>query len=343
LLLWGLFLLIDIAKKSLFLRKEFDFIYYYYFPGFIYWVLLTIPAYKIFLWSSKFHTWLRISFLLSIAVLIGTIKNLISWSTFYIASIYSNSSFNQSFTEFIKDITPFYYIEAVIIGCVVIAVFYILELNQRYKEKSIETAILESQLAQSKLLTLKMQLHPHFLFNAHNTISMLIRTQKYDQAVNMISGLSDLLRTTLTDDVKQFITLKEEIEYIKKYLSIEEIRFEDNLDISFIIDKEALSLKVPSLILQPVIENAFKHGISKFLGHSKLTITASLKDNYLLLEVFNTGYYLKETFDLKKEKGIGLTNTSKRLEQLYKGKAKFELTNNKRGVSFKLYIPQIYE
>ncbi|MDC8002497.1 histidine kinase [Aureisphaera galaxeae] len=338
-LFWFLFLIIDVFKKSVFSYTDLGYLYYYYFLGFPLWILLTFPVYSLFKFSARFRTGRRIVYLVFIGLGFGIVKTILSWSIFYVITYFTEPEGRRPFMDFFKGIITFHYVEAVIIAWVVLIIMYIIELSKKYREKSLEAAQLESQLAQSKLQALKMQLQPHFLFNAHNTIAMLIRTKKYDMAVDMISGLSDLLRTSLLGEVGQLISLKDELEFLKKYLYIEELRFEDNLSITFDIDEEMETQKVPSLILQPIVENAFKHGISHFLGHSKLVVKAFRKDSFLVVSIFNSGPLLEDGFSLESNSGIGLTNTVKRLKQLYKGTAKLELKNENDGVTVSLYFP----
>jgi LytS/YehU family sensor histidine kinase len=126
-----------------------------------------------------------------------------------------------------------------------IIIMFGLNFYKKFKNQYIQNLELESQLTQSELQTLKMQLQPHFLFNALNTISMMVRRKKGDQAVVMISGLSDLLRTTLTRQSDQFVTLKEELELIRKYLEIEQNRFKDNIKVVYEIDAKLNKYQCP--------------------------------------------------------------------------------------------------
>ncbi len=218
-----------------------------------------------------------------------------------------------------------------------IIIFYILELNKKYRDKSIEATELEAQLAKANLNSLKMQLQPHFLFNAHNTVSMLIRTEQYAQATEMISKISDLLRNSLNSNEGQFGTVEDEMAIIQAYLDIEQVRFEDHLDIIFDLDSSADSFLIPHLLLQPIVENAFKHGISKNIGRSKLEIHTRLKSSELLLSVYNTG----PTISDKPEYGVGLSNTLERLDRLYgKGNYSMDHFNLKSGVTIEIRIPK---
>jgi LytS/YehU family sensor histidine kinase len=126
-----------------------------------------------------------------------------------------------------------------------------------------ETARLNEQLAKAQLSALRQQIEPHFLFNTLNTIAGLVREGKNDGAVDMIAGLSDLLRRTLRTPDQQQMGLGEELEVVQKYLDIEKARFAERLQVELDVPKELLRARVPSLILQPIVENAVKHGIAK--------------------------------------------------------------------------------
>lgn len=200
-----------------------------------------------------------------------------------------------------------------------IIIMFGLNFYRKYKNQYIHNLELESQLTQSELQTLKMQLQPHFLFNALNTISMMVRRKKEDHAVEMISGLSDLLRTSLTRQSDQYVSLKEELSLIEKYLEIEQNRFKDNIKVVFEIDEKTKQLPVPNLILQPIIENAIKHGLSKTMGKGMIKISSKVAEGKLLISIFNTSPFLNlNNEDCLENNGIGLSNTKKRLKQLYK-------------------------
>ena len=202
---------------------------------------------------------------------------------------------------------------------------------------------MESQLSRAQLKSLKMQLNPHFLFNAFNTISMMVRQGKGETAVGMISGLSDMLRHSLVNEPKQFVTLEEEIDLVDKYLLLESERYKDRLTIKWDIHESLSKLLVPSLILQPIVDNAFKHGTTKNIGRSVLQITVKKEDQLLTLEVFNTGSYLPINWDINKNKGLGLANTINRLIKLYKKDYKIQITERDQGVAVLVKIPVIEE
>lgn len=335
---WCLFLFIDVLKKDFI--SGFDPLYFYgfYLFGFLLWILFTFPLISIFHWSRHLNIWLRVFFLLLLGPVVGVLKVVLSWTSFYFAISYSRP-ISIDLAQFISKQTTFHYVEASIIAWVVMILFFLAELYLKYQQKSLEAAELQAQLYQSQLESLKMQLQPHFLFNAHNTISMLIRTEKYDQAIDITSRLSDLLRMTLSKKEDTYIPLKEEMAMLRKYLEIEMIRFEDVLSIHWDLAPETLSAEVPNMILQPIVENAFKHGISKHLGDASLSISSEKTDHYLKLTIENSGPQLSKDFVLENRRGYGLKNVLQRLEKGYHNHFELKLYNIENGVRCTVALP----
>lgn len=231
-------------------------------------------------------------------------------------------------------------INGFLIYWLVLLILFALNFYARYKNQHIVSLELESQLNQSKLQTLRMQLNPHFLFNSLNTISMMVRNNKGSQAVDMISGLSDLLRHTLGRQEEQFVRFEEEVSLVRQYLQIEQIRFQDRLKLSFDIDPKSRSVPFPSLLLQPILENAFKHGISDSLGEVEIRLASKKEEDRLHVCISNSGPFLPADWKLKDQKGIGLTNTLSRLQQLFGDDHYFSIKNQTQsGVTVHLEIP----
>jgi len=339
---WLLFLSVDIVKKSMLAVEDQYYFVFYYIAGFLLWFLFTLPFYNYFIFTRRWNPFLRFFTLLFSAPIVGILKVILSWLSFY-TSIAVYRGISVDFISFLSRQTTFHYVEATIVAWVVLLLFFLSELYFKYKSKQLEAAELKTQLAQSQLQTLRMQLQPHFLFNAHNTISMLIRTKHYDQAIKMTSQLSDLLRITLNDKTAQFVTLKEELDFISKYTDLELIRFEDRLSITIDAEEETLKIPVPNLILQPIVENAFKHGLSKHIGDVQLTIKSWSSEENLCIEVGNTGPSLPEEFDLNSDSCIGINNVRNRLKQSYNGSYGFSYFNDYPMVKCLIKIPITYE
>jgi LytS/YehU family sensor histidine kinase len=211
---------------------------------------------------------------------------------------------------------------------------------QKYRDRELQTSRLREQLAQSQLQVLRARLQPHFLFNTLNSIVGLIRSNENKAAVNMTARLSDLLRQVLAYSDKQEASLHEEMEMTRRYLEIQQMRFSDRLRIEIDLDPGTLEAKVPSLILQPLVENALLHGISKRAAHAIVTVRSERRNGMLAIEVYNDGPLLSESWQLEACTGFGLANIRARLEQHYPKRHTFTLSNKgKDGVAANLTIP----
>ena len=207
--------------------------------------------------------------------------------------------------------------------CAVLGMAHALLFYRRAKDRERRGVELEARLNQARLQALRMQINPHFLFNTLNSISSLV----YDQprtADEMIGSLSDLLRLALNTSHRQEITLREELDFLGQYLFIEQTRFGDRLKIEKDIEPAALDAIVPNLILQPIVENAFKHGIEAQLGPGVIHINARRAGENLLLEITDNGRGLAGTAGGRVAEGVGLTNTRARLRGLYREHASLE-------------------
>ena len=213
----------------------------------------------------------------------------------------------------------------------VIGISYALDYYRKYREREFLATRLEAQLAQAQLDALRMQLHPHFLFNTLNNIAGLVRDNKNQPAVNMLVGLSDLLRHTLEHSSKHEVELRQEISFIKLYLSIQQMRFSDRLRIQYDIHPGTTRAMVPNLILQPLTENALRHGIAQTTDSGVIGICSTLENGRLRLTVYDDGAGLPDDWQLKGSAGIGLANTAARLQQLYDDDHQFDIRNRPAG------------
>jgi signal transduction histidine kinase len=185
-----------------------------------------------------------------------------------------------------------------------------------------DALVLEKQLAEARLRTLQAQLRPHFLFNALNAISTLARAGERRTVVRMLAGLSDLLRASFRDGASALIPLREELALVRHYLDLEKLRFADRLSIAVDADPDVLDVQVPRLVLQPLVENAVRHGIATSHASGSVTIEAKRMGDALELRVRDTGPGPQHA----NRNGTGLSNTRGRLEHLYAGRASLELT-----------------
>lgn len=211
---------------------------------------------------------------------------------------------------------------------VIVSVSHAFDYYRKYQERELRAAELERRLAQARLQALQMQLNPHFLFNTLHAISALMH-KDVEAADRMLSQLSDLLRRTLETTDTQEVPLRQELDFLKRYLEIEQARFGDRLTVQMDIAPETLDAWVPNLILQPLLENAIRHGIAPHARQGRIELTARREDGKLVLRVRDNGSGLPTGAPL--EEGVGLANTRARLEQLYGSAQVFDLRNAPGG------------
>lgn len=215
-----------------------------------------------------------------------------------------------------------------------------LDYYRQFRERELRASQLETQLAQAELQMLKMQLHPHFLFNTLNGITGLVRDHDNAAAVQMLVGLSELLRRTLDNSGKQEVPLSEELEWLELYLKLQQMRFSDRLQTSIVAAPETLDARVPNLIAQPLVENAIRHGLASRAAPGTISLTAQIANERLELCVCDDGVGLPAGWRLENCNGLGLKNTAARLRQLYAQDFKLQLRNREEGgVEALLSIP----
>lgn len=218
---------------------------------------------------------------------------------------------------------------------IIVIVCNALDAQRSFREEQRKAADLKLELVNAQLAALKMQLQPHFLFNTLNSISELMH-QNIKLADEMLVRLGDFLRLTLENTGNQSVTLAKELEFLKSYLRIQEIRFQDRLSVTLEIPEETKNALVPNLILQPIVENAIRHGISERSSAGKIEIVASKRDSMLQIRISDNGEGLKES----QRSGVGITNTRTRLHQMYGDSQSLKLANAPdRGVVVTLEIP----
>lgn len=196
---------------------------------------------------------------------------------------------------------------------------------------------------QAQLKMLRYQLNPHFLFNTLNAISTLVLDKAEEDANKMLTKLSSFLRFTLVNQPTQRITLEQELHALGLYLDIEKVRFEDRLNIEYDIDEAAKSALVPSLILQPLIENAIKYAIAPSIDGGTVKVCAKLEGERLVLVLTDSGPGLEDINHIVSQSGsgVGLTNTKERLFQIYGSDHKLEITNlEPNGLQIRIDVPR---
>ena len=210
-----------------------------------------------------------------------------------------------------------------------------------YYRRSREREHFEAQLAETRLQMLNMQLQPHFLFNTLNTIAEMVHEDP-DKADTMIAGLSDLLRRTLDLGAVQEITVAEEIDLVSRYLDIQKARFGDRLRIQITVSNAARAARVPALLLQPIVENAIRHGLATRMDAGRIDIDARIDGRTLVLTVTDDGSGDPEEVITGPER-VGLGNTRARLDALYRGGARLALGRAEgRGARVTIEIPLVH-
>ncbi len=236
----------------------------------------------------------------------------------------SDASFAEAFQPLLVKTWHF----NLLIYWVIVAVSFAFDYYGKFRERELRAAELEKSLAQAKLQALQMQLNPHFLFNSLHSISALMH-QNVEAADRMIVRLSDLLRAALENSDAQEVTLRAELKFLQSYLEIEQIRFGNRLTVQTQIPPNLLDARVPNLILQPLLENAIRHGVEPHAKPGIIELRAQRANGELTLDVSDNGAGVSDANAL--DEGVGLSNTRARLRTLYGAAHRFELSNRPEG------------
>ena len=234
-----------------------------------------------------------------------------------------------TYTKMFRSIISVSDFGAILYGLIVL-IHHAREYYRRYRDESVYAAQLQAHLAQAQVRSLKMQLHPHFLFNTLHSISALI-LEDPEGAEAMIARLGDLLRRAIESSAAEEIPLRQELEFLNLYLEIERIRFEERLRVEFDIDPAAEEALVPNLLLQPLVENAIRHGVAHRVRDGCIQISARRRGSDLLLKVADNGSGLPAHVVLSLKEGVGLSSTRGRLERLYGSGQRLQLEAPESG------------
>jgi len=234
-------------------------------------------------------------------------------------------SFTEALTAGLMTVFPF----GVLVYWLILGATVALEFYRRYGEERLRASQLEAALLEAQLGALKTQLQPHFLFNTLHSLSDLV-LEDPRQATRMIARLGDFLRLTLDDSASQLVSLKRELEFLNCYLDIQRVRFQDRLSVEINVEPQTESILVPNLILQPLVENAIRHGISRRIGPGRLDISSRLVDHHLEIQIRDDGPGLAAD-DSAGKPGMGLSNIRERLNRLYGEANALALSNDPRG------------
>lgn len=284
------------------------------FPDAIVWALLTPPV----LWIGRKlpirapYLILRILLHIPIGIAVVTLHDLIdAWLNYLLMVVWSEEKSGLTVVEYFQYVVPYKWYSHLFLYAAIIGLAQLLEHRRQLSKTQAQMAMLRANLAESRLEALRFQLQPHFLFNCLNTISGLVN-QRPAEARRMIGNLAELLRLAL-DTEESEIPLERELHFVRTYLQIEQIRFGDRLQIHESIPDTCLSEQVPSFILQPLVENAVRHGLSSS-GGGRIEIKAELDEQLISIEIRDDGPGIDKE---SSRTGIGLSSVRSRLQQLY--------------------------
>lgn len=242
---------------------------------------------------------------------------------------------DSSYLVFLKDSLIWRFVQGFVFYLIIIVSDYLIIYYNNFREKALKEAELKSLVKEAELKSLKYQINPHFIFNSLNSISSLTIANP-GKAQEMTIKLSSFMRSTLSKNEKQMSTLKQEIANAKLYLDIEKIRFDDKFEFTENLSKECETVEVPSMILQPLFENAIKHGVYESLEKVTINLSCERSGEYMLIKVEND---FDPTAVSQKGEGIGLENIKLRLGLIYKQDNLLTFSKSKNTFTVKLYIP----
>lgn len=306
------------------------------------WILLVPLLYRLSrLFESRgVVSWHRIATHAVLGVVIATVQTVVS-SALRNACVYlARGEWMSLFSEHGMSSIVLSIFSAFVEYWVLIGAFVAVDTYRMYREKEVELVRMENDLNNAQLQALKMQLHPHFLFNTLHSIASLMN-ENIAKAQSVVTKLGFLLRKILEQGSENTITLREEIEYVRSYLDIEETRFEERLQVTYDIEDDALAVMVPNLILQPLVENAVKHGFARKVDSGHIAITGRVDGEELVLTIADDGCGVDDPALVVDNGGVGLRNVRERLAQMYKGAARLEITSSPgEGLVARVTIPR---
>jgi len=215
-------------------------------------------------------------------------------------------------------------------------IYFLVHYFENYKKSEIERWVWEAAVKDFELKTLKSQLNPHFMFNALNSIRALIE-ENPARAKTAINQLSNIFRYSLKIERTETVPFEEEIKTVEDYLGLEQVRFEERIKYRIEYPPEVRNIEIPPMMIQTLVENGIKHGLSKLPEGGFVNVTAKKENNFLLIEIDNSGFV--EDHALLQSKGYGISNTKQRLHLLYGDEAKFSIANINSHVKVKIILP----
>jgi signal transduction histidine kinase len=270
--------------------------------------------------------YMRWSLLLGIATVLGLVSAGLAWQ---LTATLGQSK--QAFFSLMLIDCAYWYGMAV-------AINYALRYYRESRDRAVRASQLEARLADAQLKTLQQQLHPHFLFNTLHAISALMH-KDVEAADRTLMRLSDLLRLTLERLGQQAVPLAAELDFLRKYVEIERTRFADRLIVRYDVQPEAYDVLVPTLLLQPLVENAIKHGVARRSGPGHIDINARREHDKLVMEVRDDGVGLSEDAFTALQKGFGVSTTHARLKHQFGADYRFEFHRLSQGLAVVVAVP----
>ena len=247
------------------------------------------------------------------------------------------------FTRVFSEAIAYQVVAFMIAYALIVTVTYLMDSRDHMARQITETARLNEELSRAQLAALRRQLDPHFMFNTLNSIAGLVRDQRNDTAVGMIVGLSEFLRRATADSHRAQVTLAEEVEYLQRYLDIQKMRFGDQLQVSVDVPVDLMDAQVPNLLLQPLVENAIKHGVARRVSGGEVRVTGARLNGALRLSVYNDGVpdqaHEDDTLADEANGGVGIANLRERLRILYGEAADLALAHAGDGVEVVVTLP----
>jgi two-component sensor histidine kinase len=285
-----------------------------------FWALLTVPVFWLGLrFRFTRRGWpLAVAVHLVSAVALGILSVVVNWRIGRLQYPEEAAPFSNYFRG------AFHYDIQWYLAIVVAA--YAVDYSRRLRDREVHAARLNERLAEARLEALKMQIQPHFLFNTLHTISELVHEDP-DAAERMITRLGDLLRLTVDNAQAHEVTLSQEMEFLEAYLEIQRTRFNDRLEVLVEVEDGTEEALVPNLVLQPLVENAIRHGTASLGGLGRILVKTAQRGPTLRLEVHDNGRGPQPAPRPRQRQGVGVRNTRARLEQMYGPSGRLELTH----------------
>lgn len=270
------------------------------------------------------------------------IVSAVAWTWSSVLLVLFNPWNNRKWPTFVDTWTTTFTYQALtflIVYALILTVTYAVDARESMARQVIETARVNEELSKAQLAALRRQIEPHFMYNTLNAIAGLVRDQRNDAAVSMIVGLSEFLRRASEDFHRSQVALQEEVEYLQRYLDIQKVRFGERLQVSLDIPAELLRAQVPNLLLQPLVENAIKHGIAKRVSGGVVRVAGACNDGNLCLSVYNDSPSLLPEWDTV-HTGVGIANLRTRLHILHGDQSDLQLRRSlPSGVEVSVRLP----